>query len=68
LDVSDTRCRDCLLSPSHCQLAGGLRLLGVGCANEIRTWVDRDRPHDRHRMVLLGHWKRSTRFTEREQF
>src|SRR6516225_8380422 len=30
LDVSRARCRDCLLSPSHRQLVGGLRLSGVG--------------------------------------
>ena len=54
LDLSCARCRDCLLSPSHRQFVGGLRLSDVGCTKEIRIWPDCCRPRGSHRVVFLG--------------
>ena len=53
LDLSCIGCRNCLLPPSHRQLAGWLRFSGVTGPKETRIVVAGYSPRRWHRLVFL---------------
>lgn len=67
LELSCISCRNCLLSPSHCQLAGWLRFSSVTGPKEKPIWVAGYSPRRCYRLVFLERREYSSHIPEPDE-